>query len=351
VIDSEKELAAFVSRLHAAQWAAVDTEADSLHAYPEKLCLLQVSIPGADELIDPLAGLDLSQLLKALGGRELILHGADYDLRLFRRAYGFAPRSIFDTMEAARLLGHREFGLVHLAGRYLGMTLEKGPQKANWAARPLTKRMQEYGRNDTRFLKPLADLLESELRAKGRLSWHQETCARVIANSAQARLVEPDQVWRISGSYRLNPFGLAVLRELWHWRELQAIRANKPPYFVLSHEILLALATAVSQAGALVESLPHFVPVAYRSVLLEVINRAFSLAPEARPSIRRPAGRQRSETEKRRFAAIKQRRDLRAAELSIDPTLIASRATLELLAENEAKHQDLLMGWQREILR
>ena len=97
MIDSAEKLAGLLPRVQTADWLALDTEADSLHAYPEKLCLIQISLPEADELIDPLASLDLSALLDALGGRELILHGADYDLRLLRRAYGFVPESVFDT--------------------------------------------------------------------------------------------------------------------------------------------------------------------------------------------------------------------------------------------------------------
>ena len=165
-------------------WIAVDTEADSLHAYPEKLCLIQVSALGLNELVDPLAQTDLRPLLEIFRRHELIFHAADYDLRLLRRAFDFTPAQIFDTMEAARLLGHREFGLTHLVNKYLDVTLEKGPQKANWARRPLTERMQIYARNDTRHLKAVADLLRAELQQKGRLRWHQEVCARLVLSWA-----------------------------------------------------------------------------------------------------------------------------------------------------------------------
>src|SRR5437773_3692029 len=144
VIDSDELLADWLPRVRAADWLALDTEADSLHAYPEKLCLIQISLPGADELVDPLASLDLSPLLEALRGRDLILHGADYDLRLLRRAYGFVPASAFETMLAARLLGFLEFGLTHLVKELLEVHLEKGPQTADWARRPLTQRMVNY---------------------------------------------------------------------------------------------------------------------------------------------------------------------------------------------------------------
>ncbi len=149
MIDSDGKLSEFLPELRAAEWVAMDTEADSLHAYPEKLCLMQISTAERDGLMDPLARIDLHPLWPALKKQQLILHGADYDLRLLRKNHGFVPDRIFDTMLASRLLGEREFGLYHLVKKHLGVTLEKGSQKADWSRRPLTPRMEAYARNDT----------------------------------------------------------------------------------------------------------------------------------------------------------------------------------------------------------
>ena len=126
VIDRNEQLAEFLLQVQGAPWVALDTEADSLHWYPERLCLLQVSIPGADRIVDPLASLDLAPFWAALQDRELILHGADYDLRLLWRGPRFAPAAVFDTMLAARLLGYKQFGLVDLVSRHCKCHLEKG---------------------------------------------------------------------------------------------------------------------------------------------------------------------------------------------------------------------------------
>lgn len=350
MLDTNEKLHTLAARLQSADWIAVDTEADSLHAYPEKLCLIQVSAAGLNELIDPLAEIDLRPLFEIFRRHELIFHAADYDLRLMRRAFEFVPARIFDTMEAARLLGLREFGLTHLVHKYLGVTLEKGPQKANWARRPLTERMQIYARNDTRHLKPLADLLRSELRQKGRLAWHQDVCARLVATCAQTREADPDRVWRLGGSSRLTRHGLAVLRELWHWREREAISANKPPFFVLSHEQLVAIAAAASHQLPYVEHLPRLFSIRRREMLEEAIARGLHLPLAQCPEFIRNEGHRSTEQEKRRHAALKKKRDQRAEELGIDPTLIASRATLDLLARDHSNHHDQLMAWQRELL-
>ena len=350
VIDTDEKLAVLVARLPVDRWIALDTEADSLHAYPEKLCLLQVSVPGADELVDPLARMNLLPLLDRLKRNELILHGADYDLRLLGRAHGFVPRVVFDTMEAARLVGQREFGLTHLVKKYLSVELEKGPQKANWASRPLTERMQTYALNDTRYLRGLADVLKAELREKGRLSWHEETCARLVLNCAQLREIDQEQVWRLPGSHQLDRLGLAVLRELWQWRDEEAMAANKPPYFILKHETLVELASSVARSPLGNPNFPRWLPPSRQTGAIAAIERALALPLHARPEIKRYEGRRRNEEEKRRYQVLKKKRDGQAAALEIDPTLIASRATLESLATDANGSPAQLMEWQRSLL-
>jgi ribonuclease D len=351
MINTQERLGEFVGRLLGADWIALDTEADSLHAYPEKLCLLQISIAGADELIDPLAGLNLDPLWSALRHRELIMHGADYDLRLLRKSYQFVPDTIFDTMIASRLLGIQEFGLNSLLTRCLGVTLEKGSQKADWGRRPLTERMENYARNDTRYLKPLSDILRAELDQKGRLAWHQESCARLIAECSIPGEVDPEGVWRVKGSHLLSRAGLAVLREISSWREQEAVGANKPPYFILKHELLVTIAAEAIEGRQIERLLPVKFSARRRRGLLDAVERGLATPAEKHPMIRRGVSRRPSEAEKQRYHELEKRRNRRATELGIDPTLIASRAMLFLLAQDWNKHQPDLMKWQHELLQ
>jgi ribonuclease D len=348
VVDNQDKLAELLPKLEAADWIAIDTEADSLHAYPEKLCLIQLSFEGTDVIIDPLAGLDLAPLWSVFNKHELIFQGADYDLRLLRKGYAFVPTAIFDTMIAARLVGAKEFGLSNLVSKYLGITLEKGPQKANWARRPLTERMENYARNDTRYLKPLADILRQQLIEKGRLEWQQESCGRLIADCAQFRPVDPDLMWRVKGSHQLNPRGLAVVRELWHWREKEALKFNRPPHFVLSSETMVDIAEAAAESGPLREMLPRYLTPRRRAEVFKAIKKG--LAQEELPGVLRSAPYRQSEQEKKRMYELEKRRNRAAHDLGIDPTLIASRAMLVMLAKDWNAHQDELMNWQRELL-
>lgn len=350
MIDTGKKLEDFLATIRAAPWVAVDTEADSLHAYPEKICLIQVSTTAGDALVDPLAGLNLHPFLDALNSHTLIVHGADYDLRLLRKHHDFVPRAIFDTMLAARLLGEKQFGLGALVERFLGVTLEKGSQKANWARRPLTEKMIAYARNDTRHLKPLADKLRAELAARQRLGWHEESCARLIDECARPEPVDHEFVWRVKGSHLLDRAALAVLRELWHWREREAIAANKPPFFILRHEDLVTIAEAAAARMATEPLVPRHLSDRRRAGLAEAVKAGLGLPPDQHPEIPRHRGRRASEAERRRFADITRRRDRQAEKLGLDPTLIASRAMILDLAQNWDTHAPRLMSWQRELL-
>jgi ribonuclease D len=350
VIDNDSKLNGLLERLRSSPWIAVDTEADSLHAYPEKVCLIQITTPQGDELVDPLSHIHLDSLLAALGEHELIMHGADYDLRLLRKHHNFVPRAIFDTMLASRLLGIAQFGLTHLVAQHLGVTLEKGSQKADWAQRPLTERMETYARNDTHYLKPLSDRLRAELQARGRLGWQQESCARLIADCAQQRPPDPD-VWRLKGSHRLGPPALAVLREVWNWRESEALAANRPPYFILRHETLIDLAIAAINGKPIEPLIPPKFSDRRRHGLVAAVKRGLSVPPPNQPEPLRHTSRRVTDATKRRALDLQQRRDARARELGIDPTLIASRSTLFDLAEDWQAHEKELMDWQRELLK
>jgi ribonuclease D len=211
--------------------------------------------------------------------------------------------------------------------------------------------MERYARNDTHYLKPLADRLRPELQARGRLSWHQETCARLIAESTVVRPDDRDSVWRIKGSHLLGRAGLAILRELWRWREREAIAANRPPFFILSHEALVEIAAAAVTNRPIEPHLPRHLSERRRSGLNKAVAAGLAISPDKFPRLLERISHRPSEAERRRFIDLQRRRDLRAAELEIDPTVIASRGTLSDLARSWDKHAGELMNWQRELLQ
>jgi ribonuclease D len=347
VITTDTQLAEILPRLETVDRVAVDTEADSLHCYFEKLCLVQLSFGENDYLLDPLAGYDLAPLAAALQGKELVLQGADFDLRLLKRALDFTATRVFDTVVAARLLGIHAFSLAALVERYFGVTLTKGSQKANWAQRPLPPHMQDYAMNDTRYLLPLAQKMEAELKEKGRYGWFQQSCQRGLAQTAIERVRDEEGAWRINGSGALSPRASAILRALWLWRDGEAQAADRPSFQILQNHLLVQAAKTFDEAG--VPQFRHLTPRRRRG-FMEATDGALRLPPIEWPERQRRVGVRPSQEMERAAENLRKKRDVIAEQLGLDPSFIAPRATVESIAADQSRSQALLVPWQRGLL-
>ena len=358
LVATDARLAELLKQIEAAYRVAIDIEADSLHSYREKLCLLQISAPATaspegfrrscnDFIVDPLAGLDLEPLRRALEPKEIVLHGADYDLRMMRRGLNFTAQRIFDTMIAARLLGIREFSLAALVKRYFGLELPKGSQKANWARRPLPARMAEYAINDVHYLVSLAEKLEAELDRLQRRDWLRQSCQRAIEQATVARVRQRDEPWRIPGSGTLQGRAAAVLRALWQWREREAEMADRPPFHILQNEKLLN--AAVSFASGSVPDYEHF-SHRRRQAFREAAGVGLATPESEWPVLRRRFGTRPTAETVRRADELRRRRDKSAEELGLEPSFIVPRSTLEAIATDRARAAALLVPWQGQLL-
>ena len=347
MIATSSQLRELLPQLKSVNRVALDTEADSLHCYREKLCLLQISTPERDVIVDPLADVDLAPLRDALANKEIVLHGADYDLRLLRRNLGFVPQRIFDTVLAARLIGIHEFSLAALVQRYFQIELAKGSQKANWAQRPLPTRMAEYAVNDTRYLLPLAEQLETELKSRNRMEWFRQSCQRALEQAAIDRERDVDEAWRISGAGALRGRASAILRELWNWREKEAEAADRPPFHILQNRELLHSAERFAAGES--PDYKHFSD-RRRRAFLEAAARALQLLEKDWPVRPRRSGTRATAEVVKRIEQLRRNRDHAAKDLQIDSSLIAPRATLEVIAADETRASALLVSWQQKLL-
>jgi ribonuclease D len=347
VIASDAQLAEILPRLCHFPRIAVDTEADSLHCYFEKLCLIQLTFDGEDLLIDPLAQIDLQPLCTALAEKEIVLQGMDFDLRLLRRSFELPVREVFDTVIAARMLGLREFSYAALVQQYFGVTLAKGSQKANWARRPLPHAMETYAKNDTHFLLPLADKMEEQMGALGRMEWFRQSCQRALAQTLVSRERDPDEAWRITGSGTLPPRTGAVLRAIWKWRDAEAQAADRPAFHILQNSAMIEAAQQFVAGET-----PQFRHMSERRRcgFLAAAQAGLELPESAWPQ-RPPRGvRTRTAGFDKKLVALRQRRDRQAKELAIEPAFIAPRSTLEGIAADPRRGETLLVPWQRELL-
>lgn len=347
LVDTGEKLAELIPHLEPHPRVALDTEADSLHCYKEKLCLVQLSVPGRDELVDPLAGFSLEPLYTCLRTRSFVIHGADYDLRLLRRAGFEGKADVFDTMIAARLCGIAEFSYAALVKRFFGIELVKGSQKANWGRRPLTDKMVEYARNDTRYLLEIAARLEEELASLGRSEWFRQSVDKVVAATAVTREKDLDQAWRIPGSHELRGRAAAVLRALWQWREAEASKVDRPCFHILQNTELVAAAREYAEGRE-----PEFRHLrGGRLERFRAAAREGMALPEDQWPKRPFTPRFRATAEQEALLnRLKQTRDARAAEFRLEASLIAPKSALEGIAYAKNPPEEHLLPWQRALL-
>jgi len=358
-IRNPSELQAAVERLRAGAVMALDSESDSLHHHVEKVCLLQLAAESGEAyLVDPLAFRDLSALgpLLADPGLVKVLHGADYDVTTLKRDFGFTFDGLFDTMIAARFLGRSEIGLQALAAKELAVTIDKGSQRDDWSRRPLTPRQEHYAAEDVRHLHVLRSRLEAELRLAGRLDWVLEECAAVAALPAAERRRDADAFLRVKGAARLPRRAQAVLREIYAWRETQALESDVPAFKLMGNEALLALAQAKPADEAALLATRGLSPrVRGRAgELLDVLRRAQELPPEAWPT---PARKERpvlKPAEQKRIERLRAWRAEEAARLSLEISVVLPQRLIDRLVERaphslpELRQVEGLRAWRVE---
>ena len=359
-VRAQTEVEKLISRLAAAARVAVDTEADSLHNYFEKVCLIQLSIDGEHYLVDPLAGLELREFFAALAAKPLIFHAGDYDLRILRASTGFRPNGeIFDTMIAAQLLGVEQLGLAALIERYFAVAIGKEGQKSDWSQRPLSEKQLQYAVNDTRYLEALADRLAAELEAKGRIEWHQESCRAMVQASGRDNPRDPEEAWRLKGAGRLTRCQLAYLREVWRWRDSHAQRLNRPPFKIFGNQQIFDL---IQWAEAhphepldKAPKLPRNIHGALLTTLVNAVARAAAMSPVDWPAlIKHERGEAPSVEAVARAAMLRNSCGEIATALEISPSVLAPRAALEAIARSQPHGIDEIMArggllrWQAE---
>ena len=242
LIAGSDELLALAEQLSREEVVALDTESNSFHAYRERVCLLQISTPALDVIVDPLA-LDPRPLGPVLASRrELVLHGADYDVRCLKREYGWALPNLFDTMVAAKRLGRAQLGLAALVEAQYGVRMSKEFQRSDWGKRPLTRAQLRYAALDTRFLLPLHALLSGELAARGLMDDARREFARIAAVEPRPKVFDPEGWRKLRGARELDRDGKAILRALWIAREERASALDRPPFKVLPEQAMLEIA-------------------------------------------------------------------------------------------------------------
>ncbi len=243
IVNSPETYQQMLAHLATQDTIAIDTESNSLHAYHERVCLIQLSSSTSDFLLDPFVLDNLNELgdLFARSDIQKVFHAGDYDIGCLKRDFDLTFHNVYDTMLAATALAEPNLGFAALVEKYFGIVLDKKYQRANWGERPLKAEMLSYAQCDSHFLIPLRDTLLPQLEASNRL--------RLVLEEGEgmARLVKPleqhiEDIWRVKGAQDLTAEALSLLDALNHARELIASKRDVPPFKVFSDRALIEIA-------------------------------------------------------------------------------------------------------------
>ncbi len=260
VVAHPGELDSAVEDMACSREVALDTESNSLHRYPEQLCLIQVATLQKIYLIDTIT-LDEITLIKNIlrdGSITKVVHGADYDVRSLDRYGGFRIHGLYDTYIAARFAGLAKVGLADLLMDLLHIDIPKSKeiQHADWGRRPLSSEALDYAAADVRHLLALKQILDLRLCSLGRAAWVSEECLRV-ENVSYTPLNLDTAYLSIKGTQHLDGRALAVLKSLFLFREAEARRQHRPPFFIIPDSALVHLSNDPSANLAEVPGLAH----------------------------------------------------------------------------------------------
>jgi ribonuclease D len=362
LITLPRELAALCNTLHHESQIAFDTESNSLHAYFERVCLIQVSTRTADYIIDPI-------FLEDIGGKaafeplgrifadftiEKVFHAAEYDLMCLKRDYQFHFANVFDTMMAARVLGRKQIGLGAFLSELYGVETSKHFQKANWAERPIPPDQLHYAQLDTHYLLGIRDFLYQELAAQESLEEATELFEIGTRVSPAAPHHNPlDGYWNFHAAKQFKPRQMAVLRELYELRDQIARQQNTPPFKIMTEQVMIGLVTTmpVSERDLLrVREISGSFVRRHADDIFAALDRGLQAVPPKRPPRPLPPP---PEVQARYDALQNWRREM-ALIRGVESDIILSKETIWHLAthppthESELEHVPGFGAWRRE---
>jgi ribonuclease D len=349
ILTTAAELAGLAERLSTQPRIGLDTEFLRERTYRAQLCLLQIAAPNEAVCVDPLALTDLAPLAGVLAAPAVlkVMHASRQDLEVLLPAAGMT-RPVFDTQIAAALAGlPAQIGYAQAVQRLLGKELAKSHTRTDWSRRPLSPEQIEYALDDVRYLLPLAEKLEEELRRLGRLEWLDEELTAL--DDPGVLTIEPDDAWlRLKWLRDLDPARERLGRALAAWRERSAVEHNRPRGWILEDTVLRELVMQVPrtpEALAAIPDMPAGLVKRRGEELLACVRDA--QVPDPPPPV--PA---RSRPDPVKAALVRKLGDISqsvAQELKLVPEVLATRRDLERLAEGR-RDGALLSGWRRAIL-
>ena len=351
LVDRPDTFQALLAEVAGAGVVALDTEAASFHRYHDRIYLIQLSTPTVTAVIDPLGVGDLAPIGELLADPnvETIFHDADYDLRLFDKEYGFHARRLFDSRIAAQFLGEPGIGLAALLEKYFSVQADKRFQRADWSARPLTEPMLIYAAGDTENLCELRDILRKKLIEKGRWDWVEEEFVLLerIRWTGAPHDDPAASYLRLKGAKALDRRSLALLREVYVWRETTSAKLDRAAFRVLGNEVLFELAQHPPQTLeelARVKGIGRDTLERRGAEILAAVERGLAIPDKDLPRIERGPRRVPDPAFEARLEAMKRVRNSLADRYQLQPGVLCPNGTLEAIAGSLPANLTALAG-------
>lgn len=332
-----------LEKLEAEPRLAIDLEANSMYAYREEVCLIQITIPGQDYIIDPLGVRDLSGLGHIVQNPQIekVFHAAEYDLMLLKRQFEWQLQNLFDTMWAARILGYQRYGLASMVETVYDIKLDKRYQKSNWCKRPLSPEQLAYAQLDTHHLLQLRDHLEAELIVAGRLEEALETFAEQTHVKLSNNDFDSDDFWSISGAYDLTRQQQAVLKALAIYRNQEARQRNRPLFKIFHDKTLIELAQTSPTNLTALRDVHGMSPGQIRRYGRQILNIIADGLSAPHPSFPKRSQRP-PEAAVNRYEKLHTWRKNRASKRGVESDVIISKDALWAIALNNPKNETQL---------
>ena len=326
---------------------AIDTEFMREKTYFAQLCLLQVASEQAIWCVDPLADGDMRTFWSALLDKNWVVHSARQDIEVVFQTTHTMPNAIFDTQVAAAMLGMpTQIGYAGLVKELFDTEMAKSHTRADWTRRPLPQSYLEYAAEDVEYLLPAADILCERLERTNRLEWAVQDSA-LLLNPALYDTGSDQAIDRLKGARNFRGKRRAAAARLAVWRELEAIKRNRPRQWIMRDNVLLDVAYKLPKTMKQLSAID--------GISAKLANRAGEvLLREVRASETDENGyeppRPPDEAQKALLKEMQARVAACAAELDLAAETIASKRELSSVIISGSRESRVFTGWRSELI-
>lgn len=356
LIVDQQEFEEFCEHVRASGEVAFDTEFVSEYTYRPELCLLQFATRERCVAVDPFAVTDLSSWWRIMSGGEtlVVVHGGREEVRYCMRYARLPPGKLADV-QVAEGLQSRSFPLSYsaLVSRVLNKRTHGKETRTDWRRRPLSPAQIAYALEDVQFLLQVWNTQRSTLSKRGRLPWAEAEFARMVSEIQEENTREN---WRrLPGIMSLNPRELAVVREIYEWREQEGERRDRLVRKVLRDDLIIELARRQPQDQNDLLATRDMNRSDYRRVavdMLAAISRALALPDNKLPPVIRPRNDQDEHVLAQLLSIALANR---CAQTEVAMGLVGTNADLKHLvrwhvyAERDGIPPRLTQGWRAEV--